>query len=82
MTRASALAWLRDGAELLTATVSAAGEAPAWARGARRPAGFRAGRMAHETAGWQAPASEPGRAGGYPSRDGSPCSALALPRPQ
>ncbi|MFI5067457.1 MAG: maleylpyruvate isomerase family mycothiol-dependent enzyme [Streptosporangiales bacterium] len=42
--------WLRDGAALLIATVSEAGDATVWALGRKRPAGFWARRMAHETA--------------------------------
>ncbi len=42
--------WLRDGAALLITTVSAAGDATVWAGGRKRPAGFWARRMAHETA--------------------------------
>ena len=42
--------WLRDGAALLIAEVSAAGDTPVWAHGKKRPAAYWGRRMAHETA--------------------------------
>ncbi len=42
--------WLRDGAALLIAEVSKAGDTPVWAHGKTRPAAYWARRMAHETA--------------------------------